>query len=151
MDLAKFIDVANAMRAAGVAERLTVVRARRWKAQPGAAPEWFDRVVAEDADRKAARQVRRERREREEQQRSLERAEQVEQRLLRGAKRFRNPDDELIAVDLALRAMKELLRGGGDANVLDPLEVAALRWAGVDPAKHSTWFLHGGGCCDRAK
>ncbi|MHA6799417.1 hypothetical protein [Bounagaea algeriensis] len=98
-----------------------------------------------------ARQARRERREREEQQRSLERAEQVEQRLLRGAKRFRNPDDELIAVDLALRAMKELLRGGGDANALDPLEVAALRWAGVDPAKHSTWFLHGGGCCDRAK
>ncbi|MHA6803585.1 hypothetical protein [Salinifilum ghardaiensis] len=81
----------------------------------------------------------------------LERAEKVERRLLRGAKHFRRPEDEEIAVDLAFRAMEELLRADGDASALDPLAVAALRWAGVAPTDHGTWFLHGGGCCARAR
>jgi hypothetical protein len=78
--------------------------------------------------------------------------QKVEQRLLAGAQRFRDPDAELIALDMALRASKELVRANTDVcGEMDPtplcdLDLAALRWAGVDPFDHSTWVVHRGDC-----
>ena len=33
-----------------------------------------------------------------------------------------------------------------DPEVLSDLDIAALRWAGVDPFNHSTWAVHRGDC-----
>lgn len=67
-------------------------------------------------------------------------ADKVERRLLAGG-RIRGADAEFIAADMAVRAMKELVRCDGDVSWLLPLDLAALRWAGVDPADRATWFL----------
>jgi hypothetical protein len=78
--------------------------------------------------------------------------EQVTKRLLAGAEHFGNPDAELIAQDMALRAGKELCRahtevcGESNPELLAALDVAALWWVGIDPHEHSTWIVHRGGC-----
>jgi hypothetical protein len=71
---------------------------------------------------------------------------------LAGAKHFGNPDAELVAQDMALRASKELCRAHTEAcgkivpELLADLGIAALRWAGIDPHDHSTWIVHRGDC-----
>lgn len=77
--------------------------------------------------------------------------EKVERRLLAGAKHFRSHEAELIATDIAVRASKELVRNcgpvcGGSVDGLLPVELAALRWARVEPDDHSTWLIHRGDC-----
>ncbi len=69
----------------------------------------------------------------------------VADRLRRGG-RIRGERRELIASDIAFRAMKDLVRDNGSVRYLNAVDVAALRWAGVDPSDHSTWFLHRGDC-----
>jgi len=77
--------------------------------------------------------------------------EKVTRRLLAGARNLK-ADQEVIAADWAFRASKELVRahtdtcGQYDPELLTDLDVAALRWAGVDPANHSTWVVHRGNC-----
>jgi len=38
--------------------------------------------------------------------------------------------------------------GGAVADVLFPVELAALRWADVDPDDHDTWAVHRENCPD---
>lgn len=143
--------IAGALRQAGRTQPITVAEARRWRDHPEQAPQEGLAVLAAVAAAKAEREHR-------QQQADLERAhrmmilrEKVEQRLLRGAKHFRSSDAELIARDIAFRASKELVRGcgracGGRVDGLRPVELAALRWAGIDPDDHSTWVVHRGDC-----
>ncbi|WP_018504202.1 hypothetical protein [Parafrankia discariae] len=55
----------------------------------------------------------------------------MEQRLPAG-RRIRGDEAEFLAADLAFRAYKELLRGAEPGDLL-ALDLAALRWAGIDP------------------
>lgn len=140
------------MREAGVTEPLTPRKAKAWKAGPSAAPEWFMSLLAEKASRDAEREHRERQRDIEYEHRQMILWDKVERRLLRGTKHFRNPDAELIALDMAFRASKELCRADTDTcgqitpDLLSDLDVAALRWAGVDPFDHSTWVVHRGDC-----
>ncbi|WP_419994870.1 hypothetical protein [Streptomyces boninensis] len=103
---------------------------------------------------KAARDHRDRQADIEAERRMLSLPDKVAKRLLAGAKHFRSPDAELIAQDMAWRASKELCRahtdvcGAIDPELLSALDVAALRWAGVDPSDHSTWIVHRGDCPD---
>lgn len=149
----KVREVAQAMRAAGVVEGLTLKQTRAWRDNPQDAPEWYTALLAE----RAARQAQREHRSRQEaiehEHRMLLAAEKVQHRLLAGAKNFRDPYEELMAQDMAWHASKETCRAHsdicgdlGDPILLSDLDVAALRWAGIDPHDHSTWIVHRGDC-----
>jgi hypothetical protein len=87
----------------------------------------------------------------EDEHRALLLEERVGRRLRAGARNLR-PAEEEIALDWAFRAAKELVRahtdtcGEYDPEYLTELDAAALRWAGVDPADHSTWMVHRGDC-----
>ncbi|HEY9474884.1 MAG TPA: hypothetical protein VIS06_13655 [Mycobacteriales bacterium] len=142
--------IAGYLRQAGRSEKLTREQAGAWRDRPQDAPPWFAGMLAESAARQAQREAVRQRHELEREHRMLVLADQVERRLLAGTKHFRDPDSEFIASDLAFRAMKELVRNRGDASSLLDLDRAALRWAGVVPEDHGTWFLHSGNCCTRS-
>jgi hypothetical protein len=109
-------------------------------------------LLAEKASRDAEREYRERQRDIEYQHRQVILWDKVEKRLLAGAKHFRNPEAQLIAEDMAFRASKELCRSDtGNCGQIDPelltdLDVAVLRWAGVDPFDHSTWIVHRGDC-----
>lgn len=132
------------MRNSGVTEQLALKQARKWKAHPDQAPAWFTALLTEAAVAAAQQQARDEVQELERQHREVLLTEKVERRLLAGARHFRNPDAEFIASDMAFRAMKELVRCDGDTEMLLPIDLAALRWAGVDPTDRRTWFLANG-------
>lgn len=144
--------VAAAMCAAGADQTLTPGQVRAWRQNPATAPEWFTGLLAEQAVREAERASRSEREDLERQHRLVIAEDKVTRRLLAGARNFRNPDQELIASDMAFRASKELVRAsGGKCGEIDPecltdLDRAALRWVGVDPLNHSTWVVHSGDC-----
>ncbi|MGW5669968.1 hypothetical protein [Micromonospora sp. NPDC003776] len=148
----KVHEVAAVMRAAGVIEQLTPQHAREWMKDPVAAPRWFVGLLAESAARQAQRIAREEREELERRHKLVIVEEKVTRRLLAGAKHFRSPEEELIASDMAFRASKELVRahtgacGEVDPQLLSDLDIAALRWAGVDLYDHSTWAVHRGDC-----
>lgn len=148
----KVHEVAAAMRAADVIEQLTPQHAREWMKDPAGAPQWFIGLLAESAARQAQRIAREECEELERRHTLVIAEEKVTRRLLAGAKHFRSPEEELIASDMAFRASKELVRahtdtcGEIDPELLSDLDIAALRWAGVDPFNHSTWAVHRGDC-----
>jgi hypothetical protein len=149
----KVQEVAKAMRAAGVTESLTLKQARAWRDNPHDAPQWYTALLAERAARRAQQEHRNRQDAIEHEHRMLLAAEKVERRLLAGAKNFRDPHEELMAQDMAWRASKEMCRAHsdtcgdlGDPVILCDLDIAALRWAGIDPHDHSTWILHRGDC-----
>ncbi|WP_329433140.1 hypothetical protein OG564_10385 [Streptomyces sp. NBC_01280] len=148
--------VAEAMRAHGVTQPLQAAQARQWRKDPGSAPDWLTVLFTEAAVRAAQSQARQERGALEEEHRLLLLRDTVERRLLAGERIPGGYDAELIAEDIAFTASKELVRGCGPvcggpvADVLLPVEVAALSWAGVDPDEHSTWVVHRGDCPDVA-
>jgi hypothetical protein len=136
--------VAAAMRSAGVTGQVTVKQARAWKSLAEEPPGWMLALMAQTATRSARRQAGNHRRHVEDGHRALLLAAEVEDRLLSSCA-IRGDDREFIASDYALRAMKDLVRADGDVRYLNDLDVAALRWAGVDPADRSTWLLGTGG------
>lgn len=144
--------VAEAMRMAGREHPLTIAEARSWRDHPEEAPEAGVAVLAAIAAAKAERERRERQAAIEYEHRLLLLTEKVTRRLLAGAKHFRNPDAELIAQDMAFRAGKELCRAHTDVcgeievELLCDLDIAALRWAGIDPCDHSTWIVHRGDC-----
>jgi hypothetical protein len=136
----KVCDVADAMRRAGVTQALTAGQAKAWRTMREQPPDWLAALLADAAARQAKKAAREKERDLEHEHRMLLLGEEVERRLLAGATHFGGPA-ELIATDIAFRAMKELVRCDGDVSWLLPLDLAALRWAGVDPADCGTWFL----------
>lgn len=140
-------EVAKTMGAAGVSERLTVQQAVRWTERPDIAPDWFTELVADNAARRARREHQKQQQELERQHRDLLLRDKVEQKLLAGRLPKKHSDEETLYADAAFRAMKDLVRVGGDTDSLTALDLAALRWAGVTPGRHETWFIHGAGCC----
>ena len=144
--------IAQAMREAGRVRPLTVAEANLWHDRPGDAPEEGVAILAAVAADKARREHRKQSSKFEDEHRMMLLTEKVEKRLLAGVKHFSNADAELIATDIAFRASKELLRTDGpacgdvDPHPLPDLDVAALRWAGIDPSDHSTWAIHRGDC-----
>ena len=146
----KVHEIARWMRCAGVTQTLTAQKAKAWKVDPRNAPEWFTGLLAEKASRDAGREYRERQADIEHEHRMLNLTEKVTKRLLAGAQHFRNPDAEMIASDMALRASKELCRartevcGETNPELLSGLDVAALRWAGIDPHEHCTWIVRRG-------
>lgn len=140
----KVHDVAEKMRSYGVSTPLTVKDAKKWKRMESTPPDWFLELQVEQAESRAHRWSQTNRRNVEREHKQLILRDKVEKRLLSGAHHFRDPEAEFIACDTAFRAMKELVRACGEVSSLLELEVAALRWAGVDPADQSTWFLTNG-------
>jgi hypothetical protein len=140
----KVHDVAEKMRFYGVLTPLTVKDAKRWKRMESIPPNWILELQIEKAESNAHRWSQTNRKNIESEHKQLILRDKVEQRLLRGAHQFRNSEAEFIACDIAFRAMKELVRACGEVSALLELEVAALRWAGVDPADQSTWLLING-------
>ncbi|CAI7978803.1 MULTISPECIES: hypothetical protein [Parafrankia] len=129
--------VADAMRRAGVDGPLTVAQARSWRAMTSEPPGWMAELFAETAARRSQREHREQRRTFEAEHATLLLADEVEQRLLAG-RRIRGDEAERLAADLAFRAYKELLRGAEPGDLL-ALDLAALRWAGIDPDDPGTW------------
>lgn len=126
----KYLHLVSLAKQAGHREQITVSLARQGASEPTSAPDWLrfafrQREAAEEARRQADR----------------ERADKVWNRLLAGAKHFRNSDDEMWASDFAFRAMKDLVRCDGDVSYLNDGDLAALAWAGVNPADQETWFI----------
>ncbi|MGW2081568.1 hypothetical protein ACWCOW_32380 [Streptomyces sp. NPDC001939] len=148
----KVHEVARAMRAHGVTQPLQTAQARQWRQNPGSAPDWLTALLT----RAAQLQARRERGALEDEHRQLLLRDTVERRLLAGERIPSGYDAELIVQDIAFTASKELVRGCGPvcggpvADVLLPVEEAALSWAGVVPDDHGTWVLHRGDCPDEA-
>jgi hypothetical protein len=144
--------IADALRQAGRSTPLTAGEARSWHDHPETAPEEGVAVLAAAAAHKAEREHRERQQDIEYEHRMLNLTEEVTRRLLKGAKHFRNRDAELIAQDMAFRVSKELCRAPGRhcgdvaPNDLPDIDIAALRWAGVDPSDHSTWVVHRGDC-----
>jgi hypothetical protein len=136
--------VAAAMRAAGVMEQLTIQQARAWRSLSQEPPEWMLAPMSQAAIRAARREARTQGRAIEEEHRMLVLSEDVAKRLLAG-RSVRGSDRELIASDLALGAVKDLVGADGDASYLKDLDRAALRGAGVVAEGRSTWFLRYGG------
>ncbi|MDN3025735.1 hypothetical protein [Streptomyces sp. S.PB5] len=114
--------------------------------------DWLTALFVEAAVRATRMRSRRERSALEEEHRVLLLRDTVERRLLAEARIPPGHDAELIATDIAFTASKELVRGCGTvcggpvADVLLPVETAALSWAGVDPDDHDTWMVHRGDC-----
>lgn len=144
--------IAEAMRQTGRQHPLTVAEAKSWRNHPEKAPEAGIAVLAAVAAAKAEREHKERQADIEYEHRILNLTEKVSRRLLAGAKHFRSPDAELIAQDMAFRASKELCRAHTDVcgelnpELLSDLDIAALRWAGIDPCDHSTWIVHRGDC-----
>lgn len=144
--------IARWMRSAGVTDPLTTQNARAWKADPSSAPEWFIALLAERAARASQRAHRERQAAIEHEHRMMVLRDKVEKQLLAGARRLRSPDAERIALDIAFRASKELVRSCTDVcgdttqESMTDLDTAALRWAGVDPSSHLTWIVHRGDC-----
>ena len=135
--------VANAMRAAGVAHAVTVEQAKAWKSQTQEPPAWMLKLMADATPRSARRAAAAQSRDVEDEHRAILLEHQVTEKLLAG-RTIRGADRELIASDIAFRAMKDLVRADGDASDLNDLGLAALCWAGVVPQDRSTWFLDRG-------
>jgi hypothetical protein len=135
--------VANAMRAAGATEALTVKQAKAWKSLTQEPPAWMLKLLADVAARSAQRAASARSRDIEDEHRAILLADQVTEKLLAG-RTIRGADRELIASDIALQAMKDLVRADGDVSSLNDLDLAALRWPGVAPRDRSTWFLDRG-------
>ncbi|WP_326709957.1 hypothetical protein OG758_11880 [Streptomyces sp. NBC_01474] len=152
----KVHEVARAMRAHGITQALQTAQARQWRQNPGSAPAWLTTLLTEVTVRAAQLQARRERGALEDEHRQLLLRDTVERRLLAGEHIPPGYDAELIVQDIAFTASKELVRGCGPvcggpvADVLLPVEEAALYWAGVDPDDHGTWVVHCGDCPDVA-
>lgn len=144
--------IAAAMRQAGREQPLTVAEARRWRDHPELAPDEGVTVLAAVAAALAEREHRERQAGIEYEHRTLILTERVARRLLTGATHFRSPETERIAQEIAVRASKELCRAHtgrcGEINpeILSELDKAALRWADVDPLRHSTWIIHRGDC-----
>ncbi|MEX5636200.1 hypothetical protein [Parafrankia sp. FMc2] len=98
--------------------------------------------VRETAARRSHREHREQLRTFEAEHATLVLADEVEQRLLAGW-RIRGDEAERLAADLAFRACRELLRGAEPCDLL-ALDLAALRWAGIDPGARGTWYLAAG-------
>ncbi|WP_154675665.1 hypothetical protein [Parafrankia elaeagni] len=131
--------VADAMRWAGVDEPLTVAQARSWRAMTSEPPGWMVELFTETAARRSRREHREQLRTFEAEYVTLLLADEVERRLLAG-RRIRGDGAERLAADLAFRACRELLRGAELGDLL-ALDLAALRWAGIDPGDRGTWRL----------
>lgn len=135
--------VAEAMRRADVEEPLTIDQVRAWRSMRTEPPAWYVELAAEDAARQARREHRGEMQAREDEHEMVVLWPEVEARILAG-KPVSGDKAELIALDIVVRAMKDLVRADGNASALPGLELAALRWAGVDPADQATWFIRAG-------
>jgi hypothetical protein len=135
--------VAESMRRSGVEAPMTDRQARLWKTDPSQASDWFLTLLADQAAHAAKGAYRRAVGEVEAEHRTLLLTAEVEARLLSG-RRIRGYEAEFIASDFAFRAMKELVRCQGDTEWLLEIDLAALKWAGVDPADPDTWFLRAG-------
>ncbi|MFD0033388.1 hypothetical protein ACFVJK_35075 [Streptomyces sp. NPDC127172] len=148
----KVQDVARTMRANGVTQPLATDRVRKWREDPGSTPDWLAALLTEKAVRAAQQQARRERSALEDEHRMLLLRDTVERRLLAKEPIPAGYDAEVIAMDIAFGASKELVRGCGPvcggtaADLLLPVELAALSWADVDPDDHETWVVHRGDC-----
>ena len=136
--------VARAMRHAGVTEPLTVRQAKAWQSMREEPPEWFVALMVRKAARQATRAARTRARDLEYEHRWVILSADVEARLLAG-RRVRGYERETIAADFAFQAMKDLVRADGDTAYLGELDLAALRWVGVDPDNRDTWLLGSGG------
>lgn len=136
--------VARAMRRAGVSDPLTPAQARAWRTMRQEPPAWLASLMADAVSNAARREHQRETADFEDQHRILLLTAKVERRLLAGARRIRGHDAERIASDMAVRAMKDLVRADGDVGQLGDLDRAVLRWAGVQPNDRSTWFMDWG-------
>lgn len=133
--------VASAMRTAGVSEPLTLAQAKSWQAMTVEPPAWMIALLVDAATRRSRREHHAQQRAVEEEHRMLLVADKVQRRLLAG-QHIRGADAMHIATDLAFRAQKELCRGARPEDLF-ALDLAALRWAGVDPHDRNTWFLIG--------
>ncbi len=136
-------EVATAARRAGVVEPLTLRQVRAYRSMLAEPPQWLAEVMVSRTVSQAAAQAQREYKDLESEHRTVILHDQVCQRLLAG-KPCRGEESEFIASDIAFRGMKELVRAGGDVSLLSPLDLAGLRWAGVDPENEATWFLQAG-------
>ncbi|MHA7191095.1 hypothetical protein ACX80N_12475 [Arthrobacter sp. MDT2-16] len=125
----------DSMKRQGIKKQITVQDARRSKHHPSELPQW----VAELLDQKEAARIREE----EAQQSRLAAArEAVAVKLLAGQFDAISSDMEtLVASDMAFRASKDLLGSDGSTAHLLDVEVAALKWAGVDPHDSETWIV----------
>ncbi|WP_157441151.1 hypothetical protein [Actinoplanes awajinensis] len=132
--------MASAMRAAGTTQPLTVEQARAWRSLAEEPPPWMRELLADAAVRSARRAAVTRSRAIEAEHRELLLEAQVVEKLLAG-RTIRGDERELIASDIAFRAMKDLVRADGDVGQLSDLDLASLRWAGVIPQNRSTWFL----------
>jgi hypothetical protein len=135
--------VACAMRAAGVTQAVTIEQAKAWQAMTQEPPAWMLKLMAEAAARSARRVASAQGRGIEDAHRAILLEDRVTERLLAG-RAIRGADQELIASDIAFRAMKDLVRADGDTSYLNDMDLAALRWAGMSPGDRSTWFLDRG-------
>lgn len=133
--------VADAMREVGIDEPLTVAQAKSWRAMTSEPPGWMTALLVEAATRRSRREHRKQLRTLEAEHRTLLLADEVERRLLAG-QHIRGEEAVRLATDMAFRAYKELLRGAEPGDLL-ALDLAALRWAGIDPNDRDTWPLTG--------
>jgi hypothetical protein len=138
------VDLARAMRAAGVDQQLSETGAAGWISDPKAAPEWLTTLLGERLARAAEAEYRRQQVEEHRRLRELT----VEQSALEKVKARKNrfTDDEWLYVqDWAFRAAKDLLRDGPD-NEVDEFDRRALKAVGVDADDRWAWPVHAGGC-----
>jgi hypothetical protein len=103
------------------AERVTKAQAAAWAKEPQLAPAW----LKSEWDRRAIAQAVAQANEKARQDRLLAK---VVARLQRGARNFRNQDEEFLVADIAFRAWKEVQRGGS----ISPVEAAAMKAAGIN-------------------
>ncbi|MCL6424353.1 hypothetical protein Bequi_13360 [Brachybacterium sp. JHP9] len=145
-------DVAEAMRAAGETQQLTMDDLKSWRRDPESVPAWLVVLEAERELRRARSSAKAEARREREAARTFERKHErvirtahVIERLERGATRFRSELDREIVEGLAFEVSKELVRGT-DPSELDAAAVNALKAVGVSAFKHKEWIVHAGGC-----
>ena len=138
-------NLARAAHQAGVTELIPAETIRAWDENPADAPQWFVELLASVAARMAQRRAQQDRDAFDAGIRHLTAKDKAEQQLRSGNPQFKqNSLEEKYAYDIAIIAMKELVRAVGDIDWLLDIEQAALRWVGVDPNDQTTWFITSG-------
>lgn len=136
--------LADAMRSAGVSAALTPAQARLWAADPDTAPRWLMQLFGERMAAAAQAEYRRLQEAEQRERRALAAEQSALAKVQAGKRRF-NDDEWVWVQDWALRAAKQLVRGGDQVTVTD-FERQVLRVVDVDPGDHHTWPVHVGGC-----
>lgn len=139
----------RAAQAAGADQDFTVEQAKAWSNERSTAPEWVVALWVEEGQRKVERHLKRQALQRQQEEQRKADYSKVWDRLSKGEKRFRgNQRDHL--EDIAFNASIRLVRGAKASGLL-AAELQALRLMSVNPDRHSTWALHGGGCDGKGK